>query len=630
MRTVILGILLLASGCTDDRLAQTRGDAIDDDGSSGGDPAEAGPGGGDLVTGDPAVGDGTGDAAQRRWHVQTIDHGLGEANLTDLWGRSDGAVFAVGWDGTILTNRVSPANPAGAWVAMSSGTTEHLTGIWGVENGTRFGQSADADGEMFAVGWNGTLLHYHPNPDGLSQPSPDDGRWQMIAGPGVGGFVPRLKIDPYCPDFDGDGVADDGGGGSAGGPDGWWSRADSCTDVTTTGCDDNCRTVPNGTERPVADLDGDFAVNACWEAEDDGPDPTAFPPQEDSDGDGLGTSCDSSGSADPVDTFAPTLFDVWAMTTSDGGVRVVAVGAGGAIVTYEGPDGSVEPSPPSRGLSDRLAWVVQQGLPYRFATDCHLTAPGTPPGQNCAESDRLPPACPAQCNPYWEACDCAGPCCVTGTGARLVGAACDGPTCGARQGLPAGNGCGYDAGAPGRCSTRCPDCFRRLSATLRSVAANGSRAVAVGAGGLVVQIDLSTFDVTDVWIRPECATLPSPLDEQPLLTAVSEAQGGFHFVGFGTVAALEPGAKCELAVRCGAPRVFLSDVASTGADRGYAVGDAGTLFVFEGTSTDCVTDPPVGQVDTGVSANLFAVWPTDDADLWLAGASGTLLHVAHW
>ncbi|MEE8409484.1 MAG: hypothetical protein V3T05_07760, partial [Myxococcota bacterium] len=63
----------------------------------------------------------------QQWHFEPVPHGQGDMTLTDVWGRSDGAVFVVGWYGTIFSNRVTPRNPNGNWASMVSGTVEHLT-----------------------------------------------------------------------------------------------------------------------------------------------------------------------------------------------------------------------------------------------------------------------------------------------------------------------------------------------------------------------------------------------------------------------------------------------------------------------------------------------------------------------
>src|SRR5262249_28982268 len=160
-----------------------------------------------------------------------IQHNQGTAELSAVWGRSDGAVFAVGWGGLIISNAVTKANPNGVWGTMQSNTTENLTGIVGTANGASFGLPAQ-QGEQVAVGWHGTVLHYHPNPD--QNKDTEDGVWQVVAAPGGPSFVPLLLADPACPDYDGDGIADDGN------RDGWAGDA-LCTGGNYTNCDDNCR-----------------------------------------------------------------------------------------------------------------------------------------------------------------------------------------------------------------------------------------------------------------------------------------------------------------------------------------------------------------------------------------------------
>lgn len=69
-----------------------------------------------------------------------------EAILRAVWGSSSTDVFAVGSNGTILHY------DGNAWSQMNSGTTRSLYGIWG---------SSSTD--VFAVGGNGTILHYDGN-----------------------------------------------------------------------------------------------------------------------------------------------------------------------------------------------------------------------------------------------------------------------------------------------------------------------------------------------------------------------------------------------------------------------------------------------------------------------------------
>ena len=66
------------------------------------------------------------------------------ASLDGVWGSSDSDVFAVGDNGTILHYNGT------TWSRMSSGTNQYLFGVWG---------SSATD--VFAVGDNGTILHYN-------------------------------------------------------------------------------------------------------------------------------------------------------------------------------------------------------------------------------------------------------------------------------------------------------------------------------------------------------------------------------------------------------------------------------------------------------------------------------------
>ena len=66
--------------------------------------------------------------------------------LNAVWGSSGSNVFAGGWNGTILHYDSS------VWTAMTSGTTECLRSIWG-----------SSESDVFAVGDNGMILHYDGN-----------------------------------------------------------------------------------------------------------------------------------------------------------------------------------------------------------------------------------------------------------------------------------------------------------------------------------------------------------------------------------------------------------------------------------------------------------------------------------
>lgn len=81
------------------------------------------------------------------WAIEST----GSASLNSVWG-ADGAVFAVGANGTILR---STGN--GTWTAQTSGTTQTLNGIWGSPGGF-----------LYAVGNAGTVLY--SNGSGVWQP----------------------------------------------------------------------------------------------------------------------------------------------------------------------------------------------------------------------------------------------------------------------------------------------------------------------------------------------------------------------------------------------------------------------------------------------------------------------------
>jgi len=63
--------------------------------------------------------------------------------LAGVWGSSGSDVFAVGWDGTILHYDGS------SWSSMSSGTSNGLAEVWG-----------SSGSDVFAVGSWGTIVHY--------------------------------------------------------------------------------------------------------------------------------------------------------------------------------------------------------------------------------------------------------------------------------------------------------------------------------------------------------------------------------------------------------------------------------------------------------------------------------------
>ena len=64
--------------------------------------------------------------------------------LGDVWGSSSSDVFAVGYNGTLLHYNGS------VWSTISSGTTNTLCCVWG-----------SSSSDVFAVGYNGTILHYN-------------------------------------------------------------------------------------------------------------------------------------------------------------------------------------------------------------------------------------------------------------------------------------------------------------------------------------------------------------------------------------------------------------------------------------------------------------------------------------
>lgn len=591
-----------------------------------------------------------GDAgpAEPWWHFEPINHGVGDVTLTDVWGRRDGAIFVVGWYGTIFTNRVSPANPYGGWVSMPSPTDEHLTGIYGVENGGQFGQANNLDGEMFAVGWNGTLLYFNPNPDpaGNPSPTPDDGRWQVIADPSQS-FLPKLKVDPACPDYDGDGVPDDGGDPFGGPPDGWWSADATCTGSSDTTCDDNCRTSPNGTLRPLADSNADGCPDS----------PSGDPGQVDGDSDGIGESCDANDTAaDAPGRLTPTLFDVWA--EADGvNTTVIAVGERGALVAYQGPNGAQVVTSPALPITDRASWTAQEHLPFRLVNDCDEAS--TPPGNNCEDSNSpglLPPSCPAQCNPLRTICECLPDsgdaccqlgnktCCVAGT--QYTSGAADG--CCQTGGEAA---CSAQLGQ-GECGEKCPGCFRRHDKTLRAVTVTGTGTiVAVGAHGTIMEAPVS--DIFGVWSSPNCTlSAPPPLDAAPLFTAASGGQNTVHIVGAaGVVVTYDPssgsvGTPCTPVPRCGAPPGFLAGVFTLDDGRSLIVGDAGMLLELDVGRVECGVDDnddgeirqPVMQLENKLHENLNAIWRTSVQGpngvpivrYWLVGASGLMVRAGYY
>lgn len=536
-----------------------------------------------------------------QWHFEPQTHPAADVTLTSVYGRNDEVIFVAGWYGTIMTNK------NGAWELMPVPTTEHLTAITGVNNGGLFGLPAP-EGEMFAVGWHGTLLHFHPNPD--DDPLTDDGAWELVAGPTGASFTSLLAIDPSCPDFDGDGIADDGdadNNNDGPGPGYWGDQI--CTAGQNTQCDDNCRMSANGPQRPLVDTT--LPPDACLDVPD--PDPTHR--QEDQDGDGIGTACDSDDTiADPPLRFNETLFSIWA---DDNGtdVRVVAVGENGAIVSYDGPAASEIVAAPRQPISVAAAWVAQTGMPYRYDSDCPA---GTPPNSPLC-GGRIPPSCPAQCNPLRNPCPCPsgqGQCCDAGAS---TGVGCTAPLgC-----APAANAC-----AGGTCSTLCPGCFRRVDKTLRSVAFDGTNLIAVGEQGTVLVGDPT--NPAAEWTFPTCVPTPKPLDENPVLTGICANGGTTHITGAaGAVFRFPDSGSCSIGPRGGSPPGFLSACFATGGNRAMVVGDRG-LFL----SVDGGADPQVTEINSKTDANLLGITRTinsnNDERFWLVGATGVFIKAGYY
>lgn len=581
-----------------------------------------------TVTADPEL-------REAEWHFVRQTTPAPEASLTSVYGTSTGTLYVVGWGGVILTNK------SGSWQKMASPTVANLTAITGVENGAAFDLTADR-GEMFAVGWHGTVLYYHPNPDG--DPETDDGAWQVIAsaadpvtgelaadGVATTFFSPLLRPDNACPDFDGDGRADDGDN------DGWIGNVAEtqhvCIGGNATSCDDNCRVTANGNQRPLgdADVDGDGVPDGTG-CVGPGSQPILTRDQKDQDADGIGQDCDDDDlSPSSAPRFTSTLFSVWARAQGNN-VTVFAVGESGAFVSFSGVNSVTTPTGTLTRVNDRAGWFAQTTLPYRFVDDCDDS---TPAGTSCPNG-RLPPSCPAQCSPKRTTCSCptgGGQCCD------------DDPTLTGASGPdgPAANGC--NAVTAGQCSTLCPTCFRRLDETLRGISVQGDDIAAVGAAGTIVYGRVDALD--QPFSAPSCATPPAPLDQKPVLAAVQGSGNRFQVVGAaGAVFRLAASGACAIESRTGAPQGFLSGVFATGVSSGYAVGDGGLFLLVDGTTLTSIT--------TGITQNLFSIWETaspltddevrqtgrDPADLdptvprdsiarfWLTGADGTIVQAA--
>src|SRR5688572_25147195 len=70
----------------------------------------------EIIGNEPTPGDDTPPPPQ--WYWTVVGHGVTDVPLTDVWGRSDGAVVAVGWYGTIITN-IAPPNTDPVWRQMA-------------------------------------------------------------------------------------------------------------------------------------------------------------------------------------------------------------------------------------------------------------------------------------------------------------------------------------------------------------------------------------------------------------------------------------------------------------------------------------------------------------------------------
>lgn len=91
-------------------------------------------------------------AGSAYWSSVVISN-LTQESLNALWLLSDGELFAVGDNGTIVRCKSSSCTTGSGsgtgWTVMTSGTTSHLTDVWGFSST-----------EVFAVGLGGTILRY--------------------------------------------------------------------------------------------------------------------------------------------------------------------------------------------------------------------------------------------------------------------------------------------------------------------------------------------------------------------------------------------------------------------------------------------------------------------------------------
>ncbi len=120
----------------------------------------------------------TGKGFAQEWEWQNP---LPQGNsLNATWSCSTNDVFAVGYNGTILHY------DGNTWSSMPSGTTNNLWSIWGTANN-----------DLFAVGYSGTILHY----DGHTWNSMASGTTNYLWGVwGVSGKMSML-LDIMEPSF---------------------------------------------------------------------------------------------------------------------------------------------------------------------------------------------------------------------------------------------------------------------------------------------------------------------------------------------------------------------------------------------------------------------------------------------